>query len=85
MFFRNCRIIFTAIKNIIAGSQTQIISLRITSKPRSLKNLMPIGETSIGRHGKKYRSLLKGASNATPEPPLVNISSNGCENVMSAQ
>src|SRR5690349_15152333 len=60
-----------------------MISLKITAQPRSLKNLKPIGETSIGRHGKANRSALKGAKSATPEPPFVSISRSGCENVAS--
>jgi hypothetical protein len=50
--------------------------------PRWEKNLRTLkGETSMGRHGKKYRALLKGANRATPRPPLVSISSKGCESV----
>jgi len=50
--------------------------------PRRVKNLRtPMGETSMGRHGKKYRVLLNGANRATPRPPLVSISSQGCERV----
>src|SRR6187549_739104 len=60
------------------GIQIQMNSLAITPIPRSLKKPKPIGDTSIGRHGKKNLSLLNGASNATPRPPLVNISRNGC-------
>jgi hypothetical protein len=40
-----------------------------------------MGDTSIGLHGKKYRSLLNGANKATPRPPFVSISSNVCESV----
>jgi len=65
-----------------AGSHTHLSSLRMICTPLVEKNLRtPIGETSIGRHGKKYRVLLKGAHSATPRPPLVSISSNGCERV----
>src|SRR5215213_5150322 len=66
-----------------AGNQTQIISLKITTRPRSPKKLKPIGETSIGRHGKANLLPLNGARSATPEPPFVSISSSGCENVAS--
>jgi hypothetical protein len=52
------------------------------STPLPEKNrLTLIGETSIGRHGKTYLALLKGANRATPRPPLVSISSKGCERV----
>ena len=37
------------------GSQTHTNSLFITANPQLLKNaLMPMGETSMGVHGKKY-------------------------------
>jgi hypothetical protein len=75
-----------AMKKMIAlGIHIQIISLVMTPKPRSLKKSMPIGETSIGRHGEKNRSALNGASNATPRPPLVNMSSSGCVIVTAAK
>ena len=49
------------------GSHTHLNSLRIISTPRLEKNLRtPIGDTSIGRHGKKYLTLLNGAHRATP-------------------
>jgi len=39
----------------------------MTSSPRWLKNAsMPIGETTMGRHGKKYRVSENGAKNAIP-------------------
>ena len=54
------------------------------STPLLEKNrLTLIGETSIGRHGKKYLALLNGANRATPRPPFVSISSKGCEGVSS--
>src|SRR5262245_45141802 len=63
------------------GIHTQSSSLRNTAAPRDEKNrLTPIGETSIGRHGKKYRTALNGATKATPRPPLVKASSSPCEN-----
>lgn len=80
-FFLILRTIVAVSKIRPAGSQIQIISLKITFSPRSPKNLKPIGDTSTGRHGKKYLSLLKGVKSATPEPPLVSISSSGCEKV----
>jgi hypothetical protein len=49
------------------GSHTHLNSLHIISTPRLEKNLCtPIGDTSIGRHGKKYLALLNGAHRATP-------------------
>ena len=50
-----------------AGSHTHLSSLRMISTPLLEKNLRtPIGDTSIGRHGKKYRALLNGDHRATP-------------------
>jgi hypothetical protein len=46
---RNFLITIAVMKTAITGSQIQITSLRITSKPRLLKNPIPIGETSTGR------------------------------------
>src|SRR5687768_564281 len=64
------------------GSHTHLSSLKITRTPHSEKKLpMPIGDTSIGLHGKKYLSLLNGANRATPNPPFVSMSSSGCESV----
>ena len=55
-----------------AGIQIQRSSLSNTAKPFPLKNReSDIGETTIGRHGKKYRVLSHGENNATPRPPLV--------------
>src|SRR4030095_13044733 len=67
------------------GIQIHKISLAMTANPRSLKNPMPIGDTSIGRQGKKNLSLLNGANSATPKPPFVSISSKGCVAVTSAK
>jgi hypothetical protein len=62
--------------NSIAGSQIQTSSFRRMAYPRGLKNRgTAIGETRIGRHGKKYRRLSKGEKNATPSPPFVIASS----------
>src|SRR5205823_9601327 len=59
-----------------------MISLNITAAPRPLKNgPTPIGETLMGRHGKKYRVVSNGEKNATPNPPLVIASSTPCEAV----
>ena len=60
----------------------QISSLKITRIPHSLKKLViPIGETSITFHGKKYRVTSKGEKKATPKPPLVSASNIECERV----
>src|SRR2546430_1295090 len=59
-----------------------MISLIITAAPRPLKNPpTPIGETLIGRHGRKYRIVSNGEKNATPNPPSVMASSTPCEAV----
>ena len=63
----------TAIKK--EGNHIHKSSLLITNKPHGLKNpLIPIGETMIGVHGKKYLALSKGDNKAIPNPPLVNAS-----------
>ena len=69
----------------VLGTQIQIASLAITVNPRLLKKPSPIGDTSIGRHGKKNLSELNGASNATPRPPSVNMSRNGWDSVIAAK
>ena len=57
------------------GSHTHLSSLSITRTPQLDKKLItPIGDTSMGLQGKKYLSLLNGASSATPSPPFVSIS-----------
>ncbi len=80
---------FTAIRAIRAimtdGSRIQRISLCRTARPRAEKNPTPIGETWIGRHGKKKRWLLNGAKNATPRPPLVSASSSPWEAMMAVK
>src|SRR6266513_1933871 len=59
-----------------------MISLIITAAPRPLKNPpTPIGETWIGRRGRKYRVVSNGEKNATPNPPSVMASSTPCEAV----
>ena len=64
------------------GSHTHLSSLSITRTPQLDKKLTtPIGDTSMGLQGKKYLSLLNGASSATPSPPLVSISRIECESV----
>src|SRR5579859_722487 len=64
------------------GSHTQSISLQITANPRGEKNAAPIGDTTIGLHGKKYRVALKGEKNAMPSPPFVIASSTPWEAVI---
>ena len=57
------------LKNMINndGSQMSHISDKITSNPLGVRKfLIPIGETSIGRKGKKYLELSKGQKKATP-------------------
>jgi len=57
------------------GSQIHKSSLLITTKPHLLKKpLIPIGETIIGVHGKKYLELSKGDNKAIPNPPFVKAS-----------
>src|SRR6185436_5068193 len=46
------------------GTQTQSSSLFSTFQPRAEKNAAPIGETWIGRTGKKNRSSENGAKKA---------------------
>ena len=60
----------------IAKSQKSANSHRRTRNPRLVINpAEDIGETGIGRHGRKYRVSSNGAKKATPNPPLV-IASN---------
>ena len=64
------------------GSHTHLSSLSITRTPQLDKKFTtPIGDTSMGLQGKKYLSLLNGASSATPSPPFVSISRIECESV----
>ena len=65
-----------------AGSQTHCTSLRKTRTPVTERNACRLmGETRMGRQGKKYRRLSKGAKKATPKPPFVSASSIPCESV----
>jgi len=76
------RSIIPRITTAAAGSHTHRSSLRMICAPLLEKNRRTLtGETSIGRHGKKYLTLLNGANRATPRPSLVSISSKGCERV----
>jgi len=62
------------------GMSIQTNSFFMTLKPLGVRNRFRlIGDTSIGRHGKKYRSLLKGEKNATPRPPFVMASRMLCK------
>ena len=57
------------------GIQIHTISADKTAAPQPLKNdPIPIGETGIGRYGKKYLVLSNGANKAIPNPPFVNAS-----------
>src|ERR1051326_9625109 len=62
------------------GIQIQAAALRSTAIPRADRNdRIPIGDTSMGRNGKKYRAFENGEKNATPRPPLVAASRNPWE------
>src|SRR5262245_47422233 len=70
----------------IAKSQNSANSHRMTRNPRPVINpAADIGETRIGRHGRKYRVLSKGAKKATPSPPLVIASNSPCDAVIAAK
>ena len=57
------------------GTFNHMNSLRRTSIPRALrKPARPIGDTSIGCHGAKYRLSSNGIRKPTPKPPFVNAS-----------
>ena len=59
----------------IKGIQIHTISAARTAAPQPLKNEpIPIGDTGMGRYGKKYLVLSKGANKAIPNPPFVNAS-----------
>src|SRR5438445_6017045 len=64
------------------GPNTQNISIPMTASPRDEKNAAPIGDTRIGRHGKKYRVGLNGEKNAMPSPPSVIASNTPWEQVI---
>jgi hypothetical protein len=69
-------------KAIPEGSHIHPISFASISNPLCEKKLpTPMGETLIGLHQKKYLSLLRGEKKATPNPPSVSASSNGCDSV----
>jgi len=54
---------------IIEGIHTQTSSFRIVVAPAELKKANPIGDETIGRHGRKNRVALNGAKKATPNVP----------------
>src|SRR5262245_12294979 len=70
----------------MAKSQNSANSQRTTRNPRLVINpAADIGETGIGRHGRKYRVLSKGAKKATPNPPFVIASNSPCDAVIAAK
>jgi hypothetical protein len=76
------RVRYPRAANAADGSHTHFASLTKVSRPREeAKAPSPMGETLIGRKGKKYRLLLKGANKPTPNPPSVDASSIGWDNV----
>ncbi len=77
--FRQNRHPISVIASNNDGSPTQQNSAPTTRRPRSLKKRVPMGETWIGRNGKKNRSVDHGQNRATPFPPLVNASNKVCE------
>lgn len=64
----------------VVGRMIKISSDKSTLTPQSEKKTpTPIGDTSIGRTGKKYRVVSNGQKKATPKPPLVTASSSPCD------
>ena len=60
----------------------QISSFNNTCTPLLPKKFStPMGETLMGRHGKKYLELSQGEKKATPKPPLVMASRILCDAV----
>ena len=52
-----------------AGIQIHKNSLHSTANARAVKNLdSPIGDTGMGRQGRKYRVLVKGEKRPRPGP-----------------
>ncbi|MBK8193402.1 MAG: hypothetical protein IPK76_09380 [Lewinellaceae bacterium] len=81
-FSAACLAHFANSTRIKPGTPIHINSLASTVNPHSLmKPPILIGETCIGRSGKNIRSVLKGHHRAQPRPPLVSMSSKGCESV----
>lgn len=56
------------------GSQIQKNSFMITVAPATLKNSQPTGDERIGLKGRKKRSVMNGAKNATPNAPSTRAS-----------
>ena len=63
------------------GIHTQTNSLIIVVAPAELKNASPMGDDTIGRHGRKKRAGLNGAKNATPKVPSTMASRTECDAV----
>ena len=59
---------------ITEGIHTQTNSFRIVVAPAELKKASPIGDETIGRHGRKNRAELNGAKKATPNVPSTMAS-----------
>lgn len=78
------RITLPAAHSIMAGNPIHKASLASTRTPQELKKLpTPIGDTWMGLLGKNRRSSLNGHHKAQPIPPVVSMSSKGCEAVAS--
>lgn len=56
-------------------------SFRIVVAPAGLKKARPMGDDTIGRHGKKKRVALNGARKATPKVPSTIASRTECDAV----
>lgn len=63
------------------GIHTQTNSFINVSAPAELKKAIPMGDDTIGRHGRKNRVELSGAKKATPNVPSTMASSTECEAV----
>ena len=72
---RSCLKSHELITIINDGSHIQTNSLFRVMSPHLLRNIViPMGETRIGRHGKKYLVSSNGDRRAIPNPPLVKAS-----------
>jgi hypothetical protein len=77
IFFIQSRVSLAKETSKRPGSQIQTSSFLKTDQPLTVKkDLILIGETWIGVHGKKYRFEEKGDKKATPRPPFVRASRN---------
>jgi hypothetical protein len=63
------------------GVQTQMNSFKMVEAPAELKNASPMGDETIGRHGKKNLVDQNGAKSATPSVPSTMASRNECDAV----